>query len=172
MASDPAKDSSASKTFADLQAEQGVTGMVDPESLAIGDLSDEERAAFVAQSSTQADATIARIRAKCADMKEPGASFFDPFAATVIEQIIDGTYPTPVDADDLDRRIAAHKEAREKLVELETRVFDAESALAELVRLKDGPRDEAYELPKRIAWSRARAVLAQRHTIHPGGGHR
>jgi len=33
--------------------------------------------------------------------------------------------------------------------------------LAELVRLKDGPRDAAYERDKPIAWARARAVLAQ-----------
>jgi hypothetical protein len=49
----------------------------------------------------------------------------------------------------------------EDLVDLRTRVFDAESALAELVRLKDGPRDEAYERDKPLAWSRARVVLAQ-----------
>lgn len=39
---------------------------------------------------------------------------------------------------------------------------DAELALAELVRLKDGPRDEAYERDKPAAWDRARAVLARR----------
>ena len=36
---------------------------------------------------------------------------------------------------------------------------DAEAALAELVRLKDGPRDEAYERDKQAAWAQARAVL-------------
>lgn len=49
----------------------------------------------------------------------------------------------------------------EDLVDLRTRVFHAESALVELVRLKDGPRDAAYERDKPLAWSRARAVLAQ-----------
>lgn len=44
---------------------------------------------------------------------------------------------------------------------LRTRLFDAESALAELVRLKDGPRDGPYKQAKLLAWSRARAVLAQ-----------
>lgn len=49
----------------------------------------------------------------------------------------------------------------EEEVDLRTRASDAESALAELVRLKDGPRDEAYERGKPLAWGRARAVLAQ-----------
>lgn len=49
---------------------------------------------------------------------------------------------------------------------LRTRLFDAESALAELVRLKDGPRDSPYEQAKLLAWSRARAVLAQRPEDH------
>lgn len=50
--------------------------------------------------------------------------------------------------------------------DLRTRLFDAEAALAELVRLKDGPRDAAYERAKPIAWSRARAVLAQIPEFH------
>jgi hypothetical protein len=33
-------------------------------------------------------------------------------------------------------------------------------ALAELVRLKDGPRDDAYREAKEAAWQRARDVLA------------
>jgi hypothetical protein len=33
-------------------------------------------------------------------------------------------------------------------------------ALAELVRLKDGPRDDAYRAAKDAAWDRARDVLA------------
>ncbi len=36
------------------------------------------------------------------------------------------------------------------------------AALAELVRLKDGPRDGAYERDKPRAWEQARAVLAGR----------
>lgn len=31
--------------------------------------------------------------------------------------------------------------------------------MAELVRLKDGPRDAAYELAKPLAWREARAAL-------------
>lgn len=59
--------------------------------------------------------------------------------------------------------ISPHVEVvdREYLVALQTRLFDAESALAELVRLKDGPRDDAYRRDKEIAWQRARAVLEQ-----------
>jgi hypothetical protein len=37
----------------------------------------------------------------------------------------------------------------------------AVDALAELVRLKDGPRDEAYRAAKDAAWDAARAVLAR-----------
>lgn len=33
------------------------------------------------------------------------------------------------------------------------------AALAELVRLKDGPRDEAYRTSKDAAWERARELL-------------
>lgn len=36
------------RSFAELQAEQGVTGRVDPDSLEIDDLTDDERAAFLA----------------------------------------------------------------------------------------------------------------------------
>ncbi len=45
--------------------------------------------------------------------------------------------------------------------DLLTRVVDAEGALMELVRLKDGPRDAAYKRQMPVAWSRARAVLTQ-----------
>ncbi len=37
----------------------------------------------------------------------------------------------------------------------------AEAALAELVRLKDGPRDAAYEEAKPYAWAQARLVLSE-----------
>jgi hypothetical protein len=46
---------------------------------------------------------------------------------------------------------------REELVALRTRLFDAEAALAELVRLRDDPHHWADP----AAWSRARAVLEQ-----------
>jgi hypothetical protein len=35
------------------------------------------------------------------------------------------------------------------------------AALAELVRLKDGPRDDVYRAAKDAAWQRARDVLAE-----------
>lgn len=62
-------------------------------------------------------------------------------------------------AGDFEARVRAA--VAEEAVDLKTRLFDAEAALAELVRLKDGPRDAAYERDKPLAWSRARAVLAQ-----------
>jgi hypothetical protein len=37
-----------SHTFAELQAEQGISGRIDPADLAISDLTDDERAAFLA----------------------------------------------------------------------------------------------------------------------------
>lgn len=49
----------------------------------------------------------------------------------------------------------------------EYRLFDAESALAELVRLKDGPRDAGYREQKELAWSRARDVLMQINNDSP-----
>jgi hypothetical protein len=42
-----------------------------------------------------------------------------------------------------------------------SRLRGAVDALAELVRLKDGPRDEAYRAAKDAAWDAARAVLAR-----------
>jgi len=36
---------------------------------------------------------------------------------------------------------------------------EVEAALADLVRLKDGPRDDAYRAAKDAAWDRARAAL-------------
>lgn len=49
---------------------------------------------------------------------------------------------------------------QEELIAVQTRLFDAESALAELVRLRDNYTDHnRSELD--VAWSRARAVLAQ-----------
>jgi hypothetical protein len=41
-------------------------------------------------------------------------------------------------------------------------------ALAELVRLKDGPRDAEYDLLKPAAWAAARAVLAGSVAATPG----
>lgn len=38
---------------------------------------------------------------------------------------------------------------------------EAREALSELVRLKDGPRDEEYERQKELAWERARRVLEE-----------
>lgn len=58
-------------------------------------------------------------------------------------------YPTTDPEDPMDTR--------------ETRQHDdtaAMAALRELVRLKDGPRDAAYERDKPLAWDRAREVLA------------
>jgi hypothetical protein len=44
--------------------------------------------------------------------------------------------------------------------DLRERAEQAEEALRELVRLKDGPRDEAYERDKPKAWDAARAALS------------
>jgi hypothetical protein len=44
------------------------------------------------------------------------------------------------------------------LIEHSDPVYDA---LAELVRLKDGPRDDAYRATKDAAWEAARAALNQ-----------
>lgn len=64
-------------------------------------------------------------------------------------------YPDPAELARVRAQVA------EELADLRTRAFDAESALVELVRLKDGPHDADYERAKPIAWSRARAVVAQ-----------
>ena len=48
--------------------------------------------------------------------------------------------------------------ARER--EAEARAERAERALGTLVRLKDGPRDEAYEAAKPAAWEAARAAVS------------
>lgn len=45
----------------------------------------------------------------------------------------------------------------------------AEAALAELVRLKDGPRDAAYEEAKPYAWAQARLVLSEAACSHCDG---
>jgi len=42
---------------------------------------------------------------------------------------------------------------------LATRISDLEGVLAELVRLKDGPRDNAYRAAKDAAWDAARRAL-------------
>ena len=43
------------------------------------------------------------------------------------------------------------------------RASDVTGALAELVRLKDGARDDAYRAAKDAAWQAARAALGQEH---------
>jgi hypothetical protein len=39
-------------------------------------------------------------------------------------------------------------------------LLEARAALADLVRLKDGPRDDAYRVQKDAAWDRGRNALA------------
>lgn len=63
--------------------------------------------------------------------------------------------PLPGDAEEVRALIAERDEAR--------------AALADLVRLKDGPRDAAYETAKPAAWSRARAFLAADGQRRGGG---
>lgn len=46
-------------------------------------------------------------------------------------------------------------------------VTQLRSALAELVRLKDGPRDGSYKAAEDSAWSHARAVLADPAPKYP-----
>jgi hypothetical protein len=55
------------------------------------------------------------------------------------------TYDPDIALRDYDRVVEELEETRE--------------ALAELVRLKDGPRDDAYRAAKDAAWERAREVL-------------
>jgi hypothetical protein len=50
----------------------------------------------------------------------------------------------------------------ETLNELRAEVERLRAALAELVALKDGPRDAEYEKAKPVAWERARRALAMR----------
>lgn len=51
--------------------------------------------------------------------------------------------------------------ARAELSAVRDRLDRHRAALAELVRLKDGPRDAAYERDKPVAWTEARAALAE-----------
>lgn len=48
---------------------------------------------------------------------------------------------------------------RDELDALDQRLQGAVEALRELVRLKDGPRDDAYRAAKDAAWQAARDVL-------------
>lgn len=51
---------------------------------------------------------------------------------------------------------------RRAVAALARQLEDAREALSELLRLKDGPRDAAYEKAKPRAWERARRVLGGR----------
>lgn len=51
--------------------------------------------------------------------------------------------------------------ARDESVRLHAEHDALRSALALLVRLKDGPRDDTYEVAKPLAWQAAREVLAR-----------
>jgi hypothetical protein len=52
------------------------------------------------------------------------------------------------------------RETRQAVARLTRDVADLRAALSALVRLKDGPRDEAYRVEKDAAWQVARDVLA------------
>lgn len=56
----------------------------------------------------------------------------------------------------------------QRIVDAVNSVTQLRSALAELVRLKDGPRDESYKEAKDAAWSHARFVLADPAPMYPG----
>jgi hypothetical protein len=65
-------------------------------------------------------------------------------------------------------RMAAHRlaplapyDSIRDFLDRERKSLTARSVLSELVRLKDGPRDEAYRVAKDAAWQRARDVLAR-----------
>lgn len=56
--------------------------------------------------------------------------------------------------------VVASKEAAQRERDIERRAAKAQhDALAELVRLKDGPRDDAYRAAKDKAWQAARDAL-------------
>jgi hypothetical protein len=52
-------------------------------------------------------------------------------------------------------------EERDRYRDQRRRVVEA---LVELVRLKDGPRDDAYRAAKDAAWERARSVVGEQST--------
>jgi hypothetical protein len=54
---------------------------------------------------------------------------------------------------------------------LQQQLAAAVEALAELVRLKDGPRDDAYRAAKDAAWDTARDIVTRHHvpTTYPSG---
>ena len=56
---------------------------------------------------------------------------------------------------------AGRKAAEADLADARERLRRCEEALATLVDLKDGPRDEAYRAAKDEAWARARGVLGR-----------
>ena len=72
--------------------------------------------------------------------------------------IYDQKGPRPHDKDELIGMMDTPELAREAVAAVNGE-SEVREALAELVRLKDGPRDEAYERDKPLAWERARIVL-------------
>lgn len=57
--------------------------------------------------------------------------------------------------------ICQRNDLAEAMHEMATRSHDIREALAELVTLKDGPRDEDYLRRKPLAWQRARDLLSE-----------
>jgi hypothetical protein len=57
------------------------------------------------------------------------------------------------------RTLQAAVRLQNRVLELAREVDELRAALAELVRLKDGPRDDAYRASKDAAWQAARDAL-------------
>jgi hypothetical protein len=146
------------------------------ERLALLAIADQIDAANAVRTHVEADrdalrAVVDRIKAKCSDMKEPGTSFFDPYAAIVIEKLIDGD-GAPANVEDLDRREFAHRRwLAERDAWARTRVAEEIASYCDGRVRAFGDQLAAGVLPEhstavRAAWDAA-ARVARQHAAAP-----